>query len=52
MLNKNKNGFEQINISDKLDRVVEDAIKRAELDKKKSKINLNSNERYIYYKVH
>ena len=50
MLIKEKNGFEQIIISDKLDKVVKDAIKKAKLDKKKYKINLN--ERYINCKVH
>ncbi|WP_443663829.1 hypothetical protein [Clostridium sp.] len=34
MIIKNKNGFEQIFISDKLDKIVENVIKRAKLDKK------------------
>lgn len=38
---KNKNGFEQIIISNRLDKVVENAIKRAKLDKKPYKIKLD-----------
>lgn len=41
MILKNKNGFKKIIISDKLDKIVEDAIKRAKLDKKKYEIKLD-----------
>jgi len=44
MITKQKNGFEQIRISDKLDEVVKNAIKRAKEDKRRNNIKLNSIE--------
>ena len=49
MILKNKNGFEQIIISDKLDNIIENAIKRAKLDKKTYKIKPNLNKKYYIY---
>ena len=48
MIKKQKNGFEQIKISDKLDEVVKNAIKRAKEDKRNN-IKLNSIEHIINY---
>ena len=41
MSSKQSNGFEKIKISDKLDEVVENAIKRAKKDKEKNNIKSN-----------
>ena len=41
MSTKQSNGFEQIRISDRLDEVVENAIKRAKKDKEKNNIKSN-----------
>ena len=49
MITKQKNGFEQIRISDKLDEVVKNAIKRAKEDTERNKIKLNLIERSINY---
>ncbi|MGH4137766.1 hypothetical protein [Clostridium sp.] len=49
MLIKEKNGFVKIIISDKLDKVVENTIKKAKLDKKEYKVKFNLNECYINY---
>ncbi|MGH4117211.1 hypothetical protein [Clostridium sp.] len=38
MTSKMENGFEQIIISDKLDKIVQNVIKRAKLDKKTYKV--------------
>ncbi|MGH4050556.1 MAG: hypothetical protein ACREVX_04265 [Clostridium sp.] len=46
MLIKEENGFEKIIISDNLDKVIENTIKRAKLDKK-YKIKFNLNECYM-----
>jgi len=44
-----ENGFEQIKISDKLDMVVENAIKKAKENKKRNKTKLNLIECSINY---
>jgi len=49
MITKQKNGFEQIRISDKLDEVVKNAIKRAKEDKRRNNIKLNLIECSINY---
>ena len=49
MITKQKNGFEQIKISDRLDEVVKNAIKRAKESKKRNKIKLNLIECSINY---
>jgi len=51
MITKQKNGFEQIRISDKLDEVVKNAIKRAQEDKRNT-IKLNSIENNIHCLTH
>jgi len=49
MITKQRNGFEQIKISDKLDKVVKNAIKSAKKDTERNKIKLNLIERSINY---
>ena len=49
MVTKQRNGFEQINISDRLEKVVENAIKRAKENTERNKIKLNLIERSINY---
>ena len=51
MITKQKNGFEQIKISDKLDEVVKNAIKRAKEDKRNN-VKLNSIEPSIKCLTH
>ena len=49
MITKQRNGFEQIVISDKLEKVVKTAIKRAREDTERNKIKLNLIELSINY---
>ena len=49
MINKQRNGFEQTIISDKLEKVVKNAIKRAREDTEINKIKLNLIELSINY---
>jgi len=49
MTTKPKNEFEQIKISDKLDEVVENVIKKAKENKKRNKTKLNLIECSINY---
>jgi hypothetical protein len=49
MITKQRNGFEQIIISDKLEKVVGNAIKRVKEDTERNKIKLNLIERSINY---
>ena len=49
MITKQRNGFEQIIISDKLEKVVKNAIRRAREDTERKKIKLNLIELSINY---
>jgi len=51
MITKWKNGFEQIKISDKLDEVVENAIKKAKENKKRNKTKLNLIEYKLFSSI-